>query len=495
MNSGSGDHDQEPYWKEYPIGWVGEALRTVSGVFVGLLIGLCVTFALIIAIGLIVENSSGPLASMYDQLARASAIPLLIVAPAVAVLWALSGDVADIATIRAIRRAAERGAPVQAVPHPYQVRVVVEPPLTRVFAVLFFVLVMAGLGVITMVVVPIAEGHVEDFVPIGLIGSLVVGAGAVAGLYGWRAYRRGHKARNAPIARHWHQDMEARAWRRARSASGGRAETRAGKSDTSDRDADDGRRERAAAPGTRRLRRIAGGLDGTAMVVLSLSFLVLIPALGLRCSAVPGSVPGQECHETYYESALLETFIVSGFTIFAVGLALAVLLAVAGVVFEVVAGRIEVARLEAALEHPWSPRPEDSLLQRHTERRTPLAALLAAALAGTAALFGPALIALGSGAMENVASLYADADENFAAFVPLGRGVVAAAILLLVLALALTAGSGVLGRSLRNTLIRRWPTRPEVKYKSQGEGKPSKAVPATKGPALHRLLLDVPQPD
>lgn len=475
MHPGNGDHDEEPYWEEYPIGAAGESLRTVSGVLVGLLIGLGVTFALIIAIGIVVENSSGTLADMFDQLARASALPLLTVTPAAAVLWALSGDVADLATIRAIRRAAERGAPVRAVPHPSQVRVVVDPPLSRVFGVLFFVLVMAALGVVTMVVMPFTEGHVDDYVPIGLIGSLVVGAGAAAGMVGRRAYRRGHRARNASIARHWHQDMEARAWRRARGASGGRG-------------ADDGGREHATAPRTRRLRRIAGGLDGAAMVVLSLSFLVLFPALGLRCSAVPGSTPGQECHETFYESSLLETLIVSGFAIFAVGLAIAVVLGATGVVLEVVATRLEIARLRDALEDPRSPRPEDSLLQRHTERRTPLAALLAAALAGTAALLGPALLALGSGAMEDVATLYADAETQFAAYVPLGRGVVAAAILLLLLALTLTAGAGVLGRPLRNALTRRWPTRPEVKYESQGENRPSKAVPATKGPALHTLL-------
>ena len=117
---------------------------------------------------------------MFDQLARASALPLLTVTPAAAVLWALSGDVADLATIRAIRRAAERSAPVHAVPHPSQVRVVVEPPLTRMFGVLFFVLVMACLGVVTMIVMPFTEGHVDDYVPIGLIGSLLVGVGAGA---------------------------------------------------------------------------------------------------------------------------------------------------------------------------------------------------------------------------------------------------------------------------------------------------------------------------
>lgn len=482
MTSGSADRDEEPYWEEYPIGAVGELLRTVSGVLVGMLIGLGVTFALIIAIGLIVENSSGEVASMYDQLARASAVPLLIVTPSAAVLWAISGDVADLATVRAIRRAAQHGAPVRAVPHPYQVRVVVEPPLTRVFGVLFFVLVMAGLGVVTMVVMPFTEGHVDDYVPIGLLGSLVVGAGAAAGMYGRKVYREGHTARAAPIAKHWHQDMEARAWRRARQGSDGRAAT--GRSTGS------GPREGAAAPRTRRMRKVAGILDGAAMVIVSLSFLVLLPALGLRCSAVPGSAPGQECDETFYDSSLLETLIVSGFAVFAVGLAVAVLLGVAGVVLEVMATRTETSRLRAALEDPHSPRPEQALLQRHTERRTPLAALLAAALAGTAALIGPGIVALGSGAMEDVATLYEDADEHFAAYLPLGWGVVAAAIGLLLLALALTAGAGVLGRPMRNALTRRWPTRPEVKYESQGENKPSKAVPATTGPALHTLLRD-----
>lgn len=451
MTSGSADRAEEPYWEEYPIGVVGELLRTVSGVLVGLLIGLGVTFALIIGIGLIVENSSGEVASMYDQIARASMAPLLIVTPSAAVLWAISGDVADLATVRAIRRAAERGAPVQAVPHPYQVRVVIEPPLTRVFGVLFFVLVMAGLGVLTMVIMPFTEGHIDDYVPIGLLGSLLVGAGAVAGMHGRTVYRSGYKARAAPIAEHWHQDVEARAWSRARQGSDGTATRRSGKG----RDTADGRRDPAAAPGTRRLRRIAGALDGAAMVVVSLSFLILLPALGLRCNAVPGGRPGQECDETFYDSSLLETLILSGFTIFAVGLALAVLLGVAGVVLEVAATRTETSRLRAALEDPHSPRPERALLQRHTELHTPLAALLAAALAGTAALLGPGIVALGSGAMEDVATLYEDADEHFAAYVPLGWGVVAAAIGLLLLALALTAGAGVLGRPMRNALIRR----------------------------------------
>ncbi|UVY84078.1 hypothetical protein NLU66_00340 [Brachybacterium sp. NBEC-018] len=197
MRSGSGGRAEEPYWEEYPIGVVGELLRTVSGVLVGLLIGLGVTLALIIGIGLIVESSSGEVASMYDQLARASMLPLLIVTPSAAVLWAISGDVADLATVRAIRRAAERGAPVEAVPHPYQVRVVVEPPLTRVFGVLFFVLVTACLGVVTMVIMPFTEGHVDDYVPIGLLGSLVVGALAAAGMYGRKVYRVGYSARAA----------------------------------------------------------------------------------------------------------------------------------------------------------------------------------------------------------------------------------------------------------------------------------------------------------
>ena len=490
MTSGSGDRAEEPYWEEYPIGVVGEALRTVSGVLVGLLIGLGVTFALIIAIGITVENTSGLLASMFDQLARASAAPLLIVTPAAAVLWAVSGDVADLATVRALRRAAERGAPVQAVPHPYQVRVVVEPPLTRVFGVLFFVLVMAGLGVLTMVVMPFTEGHIDDYVPIGLLGSLVVGAAAVAGLYGRRAYRDGHKTRNAVIAEHWHQDMEARAWRRAKSGSRGKGAKRRATNDAGQEGAESGSRERAAAPGTRRMRQVAGGLDAAAMVVVSLSFLVMLPALGLRCSAVPTGTPGQECNETFYDSSLVETLILSGFAVFAVGLGVAVVLGVAGLVLAAAANRSEISRLRAALADPHAPRPEDALLQRHTERRTPLAALLSAALAGSAALFGPALVALGSGAMADVATLYDDADERFGAYVPLGWGIVAAAIVLLVLALALTSGAGVLGRPMRNALIRRWPTRPEVKYESQGENKPSKAVPATKGPALQTLLKD-----
>lgn len=60
MTSGSGDRAEESYRVEYPIGMAGETLRTVSGVLVGLLIGIC----------LIVGTSSGEVTSMYDKLAR-----------------------------------------------------------------------------------------------------------------------------------------------------------------------------------------------------------------------------------------------------------------------------------------------------------------------------------------------------------------------------------------------------------------------------------------
>lgn len=489
MSTGGEHQGDQPYWEEYPIGWVGEVLRTASGVLLGFLIGLGVTFALILGIGLIVEETSLLVSGMFDQLGRASMVPLLIATPSAAVLWALSADIADLSTIRSIRRAAERGAPVQAVPHPYQVRVLVEPPLSRVMMALIFALIAVGLVLLALVILPFTEGSVDSYVPIGIVVSLVAGGGGALALLAVRRYRAGHARRLAPVARHWHQDVEARAWSSARSASGGRtagrgrgakARTR-GRQDAEDAD---------AVGGTERMRRIAGALDFGAIFVGNLAFMILVPALGMRCSTVPGSYAGQECEETYYSSGLVETLIASGFVVFAVGLILAVVLAVAGLVLEALASRIEGSRLRAALADPSAPRPAQPMLQRHTERRTPLAAVLAAALAGMLTLLSPALIALGTGAMEDVASLYEDADERFAAYVPLGQGGLALAILLLIAALALTAGAGILGRPLRNALTRRWPTLPAVKYESQGENKPSIPVPATTKPVLHTLLKD-----
>ncbi|GAB3421945.1 hypothetical protein [Flindersiella endophytica] len=449
--SDDGSRSNPWHWHEYDVGLVGEVARACAGALVAFLIGLGCAFVLILGVGLLAEEALLGDPGVEEAIDHLSRMSVGVLAALASVAWgasAVASYVREVATSKALVRAAARGASRYEVPSPQQVESVTREPAEQLIFFAWATAAVTGLvGVIGLLVMLFDRADSESL----LIFSIVTGYALVMLLVGLAArkwFTAAHERRKARIAAHWSVEDEGKAWRPAHQASRGDA----GK------------------------KKLFGSSIGDryiygAAVLAGVGFVALTGALGMRCARVPGGGT-TECDETTY-SSFVEDILAWGFWIFAVLLALAMLLAVVGVLLDWRRRRSERADLRASLADPRSGRPAEDLLAYHARRRTHPLALVGAAMSGAGLVFSASSYLLGQG-------MGLGSQDVFAAYRT--ESLIALIISVSVFVAALL-GSGIVnvrGRELRNALMRRWPTLP-----SWSAGNKGVVLRAKRGPALH----------
>lgn len=434
------------HWYEHPVGLTSEITRACVRALVAFLIGLGITFVLIVTSGILAEENllgDPGLENAVDDLARMSVGILTVLAVVTWGVFAVASCLREVTTSRALVRAAERGASRYDVPSPEQVESVTREPAVQLTYFGWANGALTGL----LGVVALGIALVEDDEEAMSFGAIAVGYAVVMTLIGFAGPQwltPAHERRRARIAEHWSAGDEEKAWRPARQA-----------------------RVVDAGATTRLAERCVYGAATLAM----LGLVVLTASLSMRCATIPGR-GNTECDEVTYSSGI-ESVLGFGFWIFAVLFPLAVVLATVGVLLDWRRRRSERAELRAGLADPRSKRPAENLLSYHARRRMHPLALVGAAMAGAGVVFGLSAYLVGDG--QGLGS-----EEVFAAFRTEALVTLFVSVGLFVAALL---GSGIVnvrGRDLRNALMRRWPTRPSWSPNSVG------TVPrARTGPALH----------
>ncbi|HZE40062.1 MAG TPA: hypothetical protein VE172_14745 [Stackebrandtia sp.] len=438
------------HWHEHRIGLVGEVARAGSRALFAFLIGLGCSFVLIFSMGILSEEhqfGDPGLEMAVDHLSRLSVGVLMVLAVVVWGMFAVASCVREVATSRALVRAAERGASRYEVPSPEQVQSVTCDPTEQLTIFAWANAAIVGiLGVVGLFVV-LFDGDEESV----LIVSMITGYAVImflVGLAGRKVLTPAHERRQARIAAHWSADDEGKAWRPAKQA----------------------RRDASGRQKTVLGLSLAERCVYIAAVLSVLGFVALQASLTMRCANVPG--PGHECHETTY-SSFIENILAWGFWIFAVLLPLAGILAVVGVLLDWKQRLSERAQLRELLADPRAPRPAEALLSYHARRRMPPLALVGAALAGVGLVFSLSSYMVGQG-------MGLGSEDVFAVYRTESLVAVAISVGMFVAALLGTGFVNVRGREFRNELMRRWPTSPSWSARSDG-----KVLRAKRGPALH----------
>lgn len=422
------------HWHEYPVGAAGEVAGACARSLLAVLVGLGAAFALILSAGILAEENllgDPGLETAVDHLMRFSVGFLMVFALGVAFIWAVVSFLREVATSRALVKAATRGASRHAVPSPDQVAAVVNPPASRLEFLGWGNAVLAGvLGLVGLFVV-LVDSSPEGW----LITLSAIGFALVMSLLGYSCRQwlpRAHAKRRARIAAHWSAQDEARAWKRAK------------------------RRESAepVASGSTK----AAAFIYAAGVVGVLGFVALLASMVMRCASLPGRGTS-ECNEVYY-SSFIERVLSWGFWIFAVAVPLTALLALVGVLIDWTHRRAERADLFASLADSRSRRPGRNVLAFHSEQRMHPLARVGAMMSGVGLVYSASAYMLGQGMGLGSHEVFAEyrTESIVAMLVSVGLFVAAA------------VGTGIAtarGRELRNALMRRWPTMPEQDRDSQ----------------------------
>lgn len=456
--------DSRAYWYEYPVGLGSELWRAAVRTLTPFGIGLGVTFAVSLTVGLVNEEDllwdvmydmglGGDLASAVskgiDYLLRYSMGLLLVGGYLVGLAVCVAMTLRDITTSTALAAAASSGASKEAVPPPHQVRSVIEEEFVPILGFIY-----GSIGVLGLFVVPLFFfGISSGFLP-GVLVSLA-GMAYLAGL-GYVAMRihrtviPAQRRRRELIAEHWTTAQEGAAWTAARAANKGSHATGGGD-----------RRVRIGA----RIVGVGGALAGVSAQVLYWILVITHPdaqhwpggQLGERATLDPAM-------ENLIDIAMWGSI---GLVILAVGVA------VVGFFIEGAGHTAEKATLRQALADPAAQRPPEELLERYSERQSVRFAQLMAMFAGIGLVFGPSALVLGSADTET----FSGSVEIFAGFrLPAIITIIASALLLLG-SFVWHALVNARGRDLRNELMRRWPTLPEAKTDSDGNTLPSHVGP------------------
>jgi hypothetical protein len=445
-------------WRVYPVGVAGELVNAVINAILPFLAGLGAAFVLILACGLLAEEDliGGPdLGDALDQLARAAMAPMLGLGLGLGVLSTVLFALREAVTSRAIARAAAEGAPRSAVPHPSQVDLVAAewPFFGFIVACGFF----AGLGLLVTVVAAVGANSSERYIVWwSLLATGVAASSLVLALVGRRPYRR----RRLAIAAHWTTADEAAAWRHAASAS-------AVEGAEPDVPAELQRRQRVAKRRT---------YQGIVCFALGFGLLQLWMFIAHPYRSMSDAGPRAEYGDG------VEVLLGAGIWVFAALMAAAVVLTVVGFFAESAVERGEQQILREALENPAAARPPLVLRRKYAQRRPVTFAQGMALLAALGTTFGWAVYNLGTGGMEDVASLYGGADETFGGLVPQALVTLAGSAAVVVVAVVWNVAAAARGYELRNLVVERWPVKPAPRMVGpEGKKEPD---PASIGPSL-----------
>jgi hypothetical protein len=178
----------------------------------------------------------------------------------------------------------------------------------------------------------------------------------------------------------------------------------------------------------------------------------------------------------------IELVLDAGVWIFAALMVAAVALAVAGLLADSAVQQGEQEILRQALENPAAPRPPRALVRKYAQRQPVAAAQALALLAALGITLGWAVYSLGTGGMEDVATLYGDADETFGGLVPQALVTLAGSAAVVIIAVMWNVAAAVRGYELRSQVVERWPIKPAPRM--VGEDGKKKKDPASIGPSL-----------
>lgn len=463
-----------PHWCEYPIGFRGEIAAAVAGTLIAFLCGVGAAGALVLATGLAAEEGILPspeLNRAADSLARVALIVLVGLAWSAGLLLTTARGIKEIATSRALRRAAESGASRQAVPHPSQVERVIDAGFGAFLWFAGATIALAGLFLLIGLAAVLGSSSFEgiEIVGPGLAALALLGA-AMAWIV--KRTRPAQRARRTRIAQHWTPADEELAWAQARDPeANGRGEARI----LSTGDVED--RGRQISRGN-----IVIGAGGTC-AGLSLILLQLVIAF-----THPDAQhwAGGSAGERAQLSDQAEELVALGVWGILVLVAAGIVLLAAGFFLSGAAQTVERVSLRRAVADPAARRPSQDLLQRYSERHPVQLAQWLAALGGIGMCAGLSVIVIASGVMDDVADVY---DGSAARFAGLSGWSVVATVLsavLVVVALVWNAWSNFAGYRLRNDLMSRWPTLPDAKPDDDGESHPARVGPALTGPVTDK---------
>lgn len=441
------------------MGRAGDCVNAAIHALVPFLIGVGAAFVLVLAVGLVGEeglDDEPAVASTLDQLSRAAMIPVLALSLGIGVLTTVLFALREVITSRALAKAATGGALRTAVPHPSQVDLVARTPFLPLLVGCGF---LGGFGLLFTIVAVVdfnssEMGTLWGVVAVTLACCLLV-LFALAG-------RRGHRRRRLTIAAHWTTEDERAAWRRAAPAP-----TQLRSFDAT-----------GLPPELQARRRVATRCELIGVTCFAFGFGLLELWLFI-------THPFRSTYEAgprVEYGATMELILSAGIWVFAALIAVAVALLVVGFIAESAVQHGEQRILREALDAPTSQRPPSPLIAKYSRRRPVVFAQALALLAAIGLTLGWTVYSLGTGGMEDVASLYGGADETFGGLVPQAMSTILGSTAALLVAIGWDVTAATRGYELRSDVVRRWPVKPPPRM--VGETGKKKVDPTSAGPSL-----------
>jgi len=449
------------HWHEYPVGRLGGLATALARTLAAFAVGLGVTTGAILVVGMLKDNVIHDLASHWgadtdalsagiDDLLRMSIGPLVGIGYLVALAACVAVLVRDTAISRAVVQAARDGATKEAVPTPYQIRSIIADS----FALQWFALWSAIIGAV--VFLPFGIYAVVDAYAPGILIAVCALIWAAIMVAVFLVVRRrtvpAHDRRRQSIASHWIYEDEHAVWQRA-----------AGPSES---DAD--RDWRA---------RVGRGLTGMGATIGLAAALVLLLVLFVthpHARTLPGSAHAGP--EVTYTGLMGHGVDTARWVVAALCVA-ALLVTLVGMLLEGAGAAAERAMLARAARDRSAKTPPGSVLSRHTRWHPARPAQLAAGLAGLGLTVGIAALLLAT----THTRVFRGSADVFADFEEPAVLLIVCALVVFVAALAWNAVTRCREPELRNLLLSRWPTAPDIPT-----GSDVKAPPALTGPALTR---------
>lgn len=447
----------EPSWHEYPLGIRGQFATSAAGVLTPLLIGIAVTFGLVLVAGYATEEGvlDDPLLSRsIDQLTRFSLLSMAVVAWSAELLRRLALGVRDTEVSRAVHAAAGARAPRRLVPHPRQVETVTTKPWSAFSAwSLTHVVILGSVGILWLVYLM--------FDPFVVGGWILLAIAAVAGLHGLAIVlirtrvTPAHRARHRDIGAWWTTEDGRAAWERARTVRRADGEVAAA--------APRGRQSPVAG-----FRRVAG--------------LQFHPSLSSARRDTPRctTMGGWSTRAASTTRSLDRTLDRRRRGVSRGRHGSRRELGVIGTVVEGAALSQEREHLRRAASGPTAPRPAATMLTRHTRDGAPHWAQAVAVMAASSLTLGLTGVVLGTARPGGLGDTYDGVENVFPDRLPFFGLLAAGGAMLLVVALLGTWLALRRHRELRDILIQRWPVVPESEESDDDKGPPL----ARFGPAL-----------
>ncbi|UFU07400.1 hypothetical protein [Ruania halotolerans] len=458
------------HWHEYEVGLVGDVARDVNRTLSPLALGLLAAFALVLAAGLAEEEglvfdlaydlgmggqASSALADAVGFVARMSLGVLLVLGYLVGFCICLSLSLRDLATSRALVRAARGGAPRDAVPNPMQVESVVNDSVGALRAFLYLTVAVAGLVALTLGGYALVEGWGE-----GMLVALVCALCTITVIGVLRHISRvvvpDHQRRRREIAAHWTTADEEAAWARANGVAGPHH---------SRKNSSTGRDVRVRIGSV--ITVVAGIGTGAAYLLLN-GLIIITHPHAQRWS-------GGDAGPRVQLDPAAERLVDIGTWTFG-ALIVAVLIAAAiGNVVEGAGHAAERRALHAALDDPQADRPAAAILAEYAERRSVRLAQVLSALAGIGLALGPAAAILSTFEVDS----FTGATALFGNLRTPALLITGGSVVMVFVAFWWNSTSNRRGRALRNRIMARWPVLPRQSKDSEG-----RVHPARRGPAL-----------